>query len=63
VCYFCAKSVCPDYKDVKTLEKFISFYGKIQPRRRTGTCAKDQRKLSKAIKRARILALLPFAKS
>ena len=49
------------YKDVKLLEKFISDRGKIEPRRKTGTCAKHQRALAISIKRARHLALLPFA--
>src|SRR3712207_3567266 len=49
-----------DYKDIKRLQRYISDRGKILPRRRTGTCAKHQRGLSTAIKRARHVALLPF---
>ncbi|MGP1411680.1 MAG: 30S ribosomal protein S18 [Peptoanaerobacter stomatis] len=49
-----------DYKDVALLKKFISERGKILPRRVTGTSAKAQRKLTNAIKRARIIALLPY---
>ena len=49
-----------DYKDVKLLRKFISERGKIMPRRLTGTSSKNQRKLATAIKRARIIGLLPF---
>lgn len=49
-----------DYKDVDLLRRFISERGKILPRRVTGTGAKNQRKLTKAIKRARIMGLLPF---
>ncbi len=49
-----------DYKDYKTLENFITERGKIIPRRITGTCAKHQRRLTTAIKQARIMALLPF---
>jgi len=49
-----------DYKDVDLLKKFVSDRGKIMPRRTTGTCAKHQRKLTIAIKRARQVALLPF---
>ena len=49
-----------DYKDVDLLKRFISERGKILPRRVTGTSAKNQRKLTVAIKRARIMALLPF---
>lgn len=49
-----------DYKDVDLLKRFISERGKILPRRVTGTYAKNQRKLTKAIKRARVMGLLPF---
>jgi small subunit ribosomal protein S18 len=49
-----------DYKDIDLLRKFISEQGKILPRRVTGLTAKQQRQLTRAIKRARILALLPF---
>lgn len=61
VCPFCvskAKSI--DYKDATKLQTFISDRGKIQPRRRTGVCARHQRALSAAIKRARFIALLPY---
>lgn len=61
VCQFCADKVgTPDYKDIKRLQRYISDRGKILPRRRTGTCAKHQRGLATAIKRARHIALLPF---
>ena len=61
VCVFCQEKVeVIDYKDVARLRKFITEGGKIVPRRMSGTCAKHQRELSKAIKRARIAALLPF---
>lgn len=60
-CYFCANNVKEiDYKDEAVLRKFISSYGKIVPRRRSGVCTKHQRKLALAIKRARILGILPF---
>ncbi|MFZ1242539.1 MAG: 30S ribosomal protein S18 [Candidatus Saccharimonas sp.] len=49
-----------DYKDVKTLQKFINVYGQIEPISKTGLSAKQQRQLAVAIKRARHLALLPF---
>ncbi|CAM3162069.1 MULTISPECIES: 30S ribosomal protein S18 [Lactobacillus] len=49
-----------DYKDVDLLKRFISERGKILPRRVTGTSAKNQRKVAKAIERARIMGLLPF---
>ena len=61
VCYFCANHVdYIDYKDVELLKRYISEKGKILPRRVTGTCAKHQRTLTVAIKRARIMWLLPF---
>ena len=61
VCSFCvAKAKAIDYKDTEKLRGYISDRGKIAPRRRTGTCAKHQRILAVAIKRARHLALIPF---
>ena len=61
VCYFKANGITHiDYKDVDLLRRFVSERGKILPRRVTGTSAKYQRKLTKAIKRARQMALLPF---
>ncbi len=61
VCTFCAnKGSTIDYKDVDKLRGFISDRAKILPRRRTGTCARHQRVLAVAIKRARHLALLPY---
>ena len=61
VCYFCANHIdYIDYKDTDLLKRFISEKGKILPRRVTGTCAKHQRSLTVAIKRARVMALLPF---
>jgi small subunit ribosomal protein S18 len=50
-----------DYKQVEVLRRFVTDDGKIRPRRQTGTCAKHQRALAQAIKRARHIALLPFA--
>ena len=62
VCRFCAdKNLVIEYKEAKTLRLFISETGKMTPRRISGTCAKHQRKLAVAIKRARQIALLPFA--
>jgi len=52
-----------DYKDVRLLQQFIAPSGRINGRRRSGTCAKHQRMVSRAIKRARYLALLPYAPS
>ena len=62
VCQFCAdKAVSIDYKDVELLKKkYVTERGKIVPKRITGTCAKHQRELTTAIKRARIVALLPY---
>ena len=61
VCIFCADKVdFIDYKDSAKLRKFISERGKILPRRISGTCAKHQRELNTAIKRARQVALLPY---
>jgi small subunit ribosomal protein S18 len=51
-----------DYKDERTLSRFLSERGKILPSRLSGTCARHQRQLSTAIKRARVLALLPYLK-
>ncbi|BFN37969.1 30S ribosomal protein S18 [Fidelibacter multiformis] len=62
VCKFCEnKKFSIDYKDYKTLRRFITEQGKIIPRRVTGTCAKHQRELVTAIKRARNIALLPYS--
>lgn len=61
VCAFCADKIDKiDYKDVNTLRRYISDQGQIESRRRTGTCARHQRRLTLAIKRARFLALLPY---
>ena len=61
VCAFCQEKIAEiDYKDVNRLKKFVAEGGKILPRRMSGTCAAHQRKLSTAIKRARIASLLPF---
>lgn len=63
VCKFCQDKIEEiDYKDVALLKKFTSERGKILPMRVTGTCAKHQRKLTLAIKRSRIVALMPFSK-
>lgn len=52
-----------DYKDVKTLQRYINAYGQIEPATKTGLSAKQQRQLTTAIKRARHLALMPFVQS
>jgi small subunit ribosomal protein S18 len=62
VCKFCEEKIgLIDYKDFKLVGEFVSERGKILPRRLTGTCSAHQRSLSEAIKRARNIALLPFA--
>jgi len=62
-CAFCVDRVERiDYKDSKRLQRYISERGKIQPRRRSGTCGKHQRALATAIKQARHMALLPFVR-
>ena len=61
VCRFCAdKSLVIDYKEVKVLSNFLTERGKIIPRRIYGNCAKHQRQLTDAIKKARQIALLPY---
>lgn len=61
VCVFCVDKVDSiDYKDTAKLRRFVSEKGKIVPRRISGNCAKHQRQLTEAIKRARHIALLPF---
>ena len=60
-CVFCTEKIPHiDYKDLTRLNRFISERGKIIPRRASGTCAKHQRRLVRAIKQARFIALLPF---
>ncbi len=60
-CQFCAdKQMTIDYKKVDMLKRFITDEGKIRPRRQTGTCARHQRVLARAIKQARHIALLPY---
>jgi small subunit ribosomal protein S18 len=62
VCQFCADKVkVIDYKQADMLRKYVLERGKIRPRRQTGTCARHQRALAVAVKRARHMALLPFA--
>ncbi len=60
VCRFCANKSKIDYKEADALRRYMTERGKILPRRITGTCAKHQRELAKAIKRARAICLLPF---
>ena len=60
VCRFCANKSKIDYKDADSLRRYMTERGKILPRRITGTCAKHQREVAKAIKRARSISLLPF---
>ncbi len=61
MCHFCASNIDEiDYKDIRTISRFVNMYKKILPKKRTGSCSKHQRQLSSAVKRARIMALLPF---
>ena len=61
ICQFCVdKELAIDYKNTDLLKRYINDSGKIRPRRQTGTCARHQRRLATAIKRARHIALLPF---
>lgn len=63
-CYFCTNNVGDiDYKDVDSLKSFTDPHGRIIKHRRTSVCAKHQRKLATAIKRARLMALMPFIAS
>ena len=59
-CFYCKYSIDPDYKDVENLEKFLTPRKKIVSREKSGICAKHQRALSKNIKYARYLALVPY---
>ncbi|HEU5431897.1 MAG TPA: 30S ribosomal protein S18 [Thermomicrobiales bacterium] len=64
MCGFCVDNIGEvDYKDISRLRRYISERGKIEPRRKFGTCARHQRSLTTAIKRARHVALLPFTTS
>ncbi|MBQ6133953.1 MAG: 30S ribosomal protein S18 [Lachnospiraceae bacterium] len=60
VCIFCGNEAVIDYKDTELLKKYVSERGKILPRRVTGNCAKHQREITTAIKRARHMALMPY---
>lgn len=60
ICAFCVEKVAIDYKQYDILSRYVNEFGRIRPRRQTGTCAKHQRALAVEIKRARHLALLPF---
>jgi small subunit ribosomal protein S18 len=61
ICQFCAdKNLLIDFKNVDLMRRFVTEEARIRPRRQTGTCARHQRELAKAIKRARHIALLPF---
>lgn len=62
-CPLCAVDATIDYKDINTIKRYISERGKILGRARTGVCAKHQRQITKGIKRARYMALVPFVQS
>ncbi len=59
-CIFCSSKTEPDYKDVSVLSKYLTERGKLLGRARSGVCAKHQRRLETAVKRARLVALIPF---
>jgi len=59
-CFFCKYGISPDYKDIENIEKFVTARKKIVSRDKSNVCAKHQRALSKQIKYARYLAMLPF---
>ena len=62
-CHFCVNQIDKvDWKDIPTLQRFMSHYNRIVPGRRTGLCAKHQRKVTQAIKRAREMGMLPFVR-
>lgn len=60
-CFFCKEKKEPDYKEVEFLERYLSERSKILSKSKTGVCMKHQKRLSRAVKRARFLGLLPFA--
>ncbi|HLC38615.1 MAG TPA: 30S ribosomal protein S18 [Patescibacteria group bacterium] len=63
-CFFCKNKIDEiDFTDAQILRKYLNFSGRIQPRTRTGTCSKHQKKLTKAIKRARQLDILNYTKA
>ena len=60
-CYFCKRNIDEiNFRDIENIQRYISKSGKIKPKKKTGACAKHQREISSAIKRARIMGLLPF---
>lgn len=62
ICLICAGRIKPDYKEPETLKKFVNEKGKISSRRMTGTCSCHQREVSRQIKRARAIALMPYTR-
>ena len=61
VCYFCENGIKEvDWENTQILQKFTSSYSKIVPKKRSGLCSKHQRKIARAIKRARIMGIIPF---
>ncbi|MFA5228258.1 MAG: 30S ribosomal protein S18 [Candidatus Paceibacterota bacterium] len=60
-CYFCKRNIDDiNFRDIENLQRYISKSGKIKPKKKTGACSKHQRQITMAIKRARIMGLLPF---
>jgi len=63
-CYLCENNLKElDYKDEKTLRRFVTLQGKIRPPRKTGTCTRHQRVVARAVKRARVMAILPIKRT
>lgn len=63
-CYFCKNKISQvDHKDISTLKRYLTFNGRIHPRKKTGACAKHQKRLARAIKRSRQLGFLYYIKS
>lgn len=60
ICFFCTHDIQPHYREETLIKRMVTERGKIVPRRMTGTCAKHQRKVAQAVKRARHIALLPY---
>lgn len=61
-CYFCKEKATVDYKDTGSLERYLNMFGAINTRQRSGLCARHQREVAKAIKRAREVGLMPYSK-
>lgn len=63
VCFYCKNKIPIDYKDIENLRRFVTWNGKILPRRISNLCAKHQRRVAKAVKLSRELSLLPYVRA